>query len=242
MPGPLILIPLLYMKREYYKENFHKIVIPLAIAHIATNIFFFAINLGLKDTDEDKAKIKTHNIIHAAISWTAIVSYFIFGGILGKFGKFGKELFTGKYMIPNILMFVHAIVNLAPVLADPSLIKIIYPIISTLVCVFITFRSWVSDKTWDGMFSNVKKMKDKITKTKTTEGTPAETDTTATDATTTAEGTKTDATTTTEGTKTDAATTTEGTKTEAATAAEDFGKRQRRRNPPKRRRRRKKKY
>ena len=226
MPGPLILIPLLYMKREYYKENFHQIVIPLAIAHIATNIFFFAINLGLKDTDEDKAKIKTHNIIHAAISWTAIVSYFIFGGILGKFGKFGKELFTGKYMIPNILMFVHAIVNLAPVLADPSLIKIIYPIISTLVCVFITFRSWVSDKTWDGMFSNVKKMQDKIT---------TATDTTATD--TSATETKTDTT----------ATDTSATETKTDTAATDttateFGKRQRRRNPPKRRRRRKKKY
>tara|TARA_B100001094_G_scaffold185741_1_gene179947 strand:+ start:1018 stop:1623 length:606 start_codon:yes stop_codon:yes gene_type:complete len=139
-------IPLLLMKRSYFQENFHKLVIPIAAVHIAINVLFFAINSGLTDEESDKEKVKTNNIIHASISWTAIVSYLMFAWILSK------ELFVGKYMIPSILMIVHAVVNSLAFFVDPSIIKIIYPIISTLVCGFITFRSWVSDKYWDGMF------------------------------------------------------------------------------------------
>ena len=53
-------------------------------------------------------------------------------------------------------MIVHAIVNILPISVDPSISKIIYPIVSTLACGFITFCLGVSDKTWDGMASNAK--------------------------------------------------------------------------------------
>ena len=109
-------------------------------------------------------------------------------------------------------MIVHAIVNSVTVFADPSLIKIIYPLISTLVCGFITFRLAVSNKTWDGMINNTTKPVENQVPAATAEK-PAAAEPT--------EG---------------AAATAEKPAAAEPTEGAAFGKRQRRRNPSKRRR------